>query len=153
MVVYVVSFLTLLSFQWLLATIGWHFLSTRNSLPVVTMADESKYPTRIAPYGLRMSPSLKARIQEVADKEGRSLHAELIHSLLEKYPDPNPIIHVLDVNRFIDGLIKVALRDTSSEGEARAYLFKVLVLADISHELIEERLQKHIANPPTSDDD
>ncbi|MEL6584046.1 MAG: hypothetical protein AAFQ36_09460 [Pseudomonadota bacterium] len=42
------------------------------------MADPSKYPTRIAPYGLRMRPELKAALQEAADEGGRTLHAEII---------------------------------------------------------------------------
>lgn len=50
------------------------------------MADDSKYPTRIAPYGLRMPPELKARVQRAADSAGRSLHAELLHALEEQYP-------------------------------------------------------------------
>lgn len=50
------------------------------------MADDSKYPTRIAPYGLRMPPDLKERVQAAADKAGRSLHAELLQTLEEKYP-------------------------------------------------------------------
>jgi predicted DNA-binding protein len=55
------------------------------------MADDSKYPTRIAPYGLRMPPDLKARVQASADEAGRTLHAELIHTLEEKYPPVSPI--------------------------------------------------------------
>lgn len=35
-----------------------------------------------------MPPDLKERVQEAADKAGRSLHAELIHTLEEKYPRP-----------------------------------------------------------------
>lgn len=52
------------------------------------MADDSKYPTRIAPYGLRMPPDLKERIQASADENGRTLHGELIHTLERAYPEP-----------------------------------------------------------------
>ncbi len=55
---------------------------------MVAMADESKYPTRIAPYGLRMAPDLKARVQASADANGRSLHQELIQALEKEYPAP-----------------------------------------------------------------
>ncbi|MGR3495221.1 Arc family DNA-binding protein [Citreimonas sp.] len=50
------------------------------------MADESKYPTRIAPYGLRMPPDLKSRVQASADANNRTLHSEIIAALEEKYP-------------------------------------------------------------------
>ena len=67
------------------------------------MADDSKYPTRIAPYGLRMPPDLKERVQEAADKAGRSLHAELIHTLEEKYPVPL-VISREDYEKFLKAL-------------------------------------------------
>lgn len=54
------------------------------------MADESKYPTRIAPYGLRMPPELKARIEAAAQAHDRSLHTEIVAALEEKFPPPIP---------------------------------------------------------------
>lgn len=51
------------------------------------MADETKYPTRIAPYGLRMPPDLKARVEASAVENQRSLNAEIVATLLEKYPE------------------------------------------------------------------
>ena len=45
------------------------------------MADESKYPTRIAPYGLRMPDDLKARIQAAADANNRSMNSEIVARL------------------------------------------------------------------------
>ena len=52
------------------------------------MADESKYPTRIAPYGLRMPPDLKDRVQAAAEANNRSMNAEIVAALEEKYPAP-----------------------------------------------------------------
>lgn len=48
---------------------------------MATMADESKYPTRIAPYGLRMPDDLKQRIQSAAEAANRSMNAEIIARL------------------------------------------------------------------------
>jgi len=45
------------------------------------MADESKYPTRIAPYGLRMPPELKEQVQASADANNRSMNAEIVARL------------------------------------------------------------------------
>lgn len=53
---------------------------------MVTMADDSKYPTRIAPYGLRMEPDLKDRVQAAASAANRSMNAEIVATLEEKYP-------------------------------------------------------------------
>lgn len=50
------------------------------------MADESKYPTRIAPYGLRMPPELKERVEAAAKANNRSMNAEIVATLEEKYP-------------------------------------------------------------------
>jgi hypothetical protein len=57
---------------------------------MVTMADDSKYPTRIAPYGLRMQPDLKARIEAAAQAHDRSMHTEIIAALEEKFPPVIP---------------------------------------------------------------
>lgn len=56
------------------------------------MADESKYPTRIAPYGLRMPDDLKARVQSAADANNRSMNAEIVAALEEKFPENRPAI-------------------------------------------------------------
>ena len=55
------------------------------------MADPSKYPTRLAPYGLRIPPDLKARLETSAKANGRTLHAEIINALEYLYPAPTPI--------------------------------------------------------------
>lgn len=52
------------------------------------MSDESKYPTRIAPYGLRMPPDLKERVEAAAKSNNRSMNAEIVATLEEKFPPP-----------------------------------------------------------------
>ena len=58
------------------------------------MADDSKYPTRIAPYGLRMPPDLKERVQSAADRNNRSMNMEIVAALEEAFPSGGEI----DVN-------------------------------------------------------
>jgi len=55
------------------------------------MVNEAKYPTRIAPYGLRMPPDLKQRVEESARVSGRSLNAEIVNALERSYPAPTPL--------------------------------------------------------------
>lgn len=55
------------------------------------MADETKYPTRIPPYGLRMPPDLKQRVEASAKANGRSLNAEIVTALEYQYPAPTPL--------------------------------------------------------------
>lgn len=45
------------------------------------MVDESRYPTRIPPYGLRMPPELKERVQAAAEANNRSMNAEIVSRL------------------------------------------------------------------------
>lgn len=58
---------------------------------MATMVDESKYPTRIAPFGLRIPPDLKDRIQAAASAANRSMNAEIIATLEDVYPEPSDI--------------------------------------------------------------
>ena len=60
------------------------------------MADDSKYPTRIAPYGLRMEPDLKARIQSAADANKRSLHSEILEALEVRFPPPRKVSDITE---------------------------------------------------------
>ena len=63
------------------------------------MADESRYPTRIAPYGLRMPPDLKARIEASATANNRSLNAEIVSALEYLYPAPTQITELREMLR------------------------------------------------------
>lgn len=49
------------------------------------MADPSKYPTRLAPYGLRMPPALKLKVKNAAQRDGRTMNAQIVHHLREIY--------------------------------------------------------------------
>lgn len=40
------------------------------------------------PYGLRMPPDLKARVKAAAATNNRSMNAEIVATLQEKYPEP-----------------------------------------------------------------
>lgn len=51
--------------------------------------DDSPQLTRdIAPFGVRMPADLKERVQAAAKANGRSTNAEIVATLLEKYPQP-----------------------------------------------------------------
>lgn len=45
-------------------------------------------PKQIPPYGLRMPPDLKDRVQAAAVANNRSMNAEIVATLEEKYPAP-----------------------------------------------------------------
>ncbi|MFV0303426.1 MAG: Arc family DNA-binding protein [Paracoccus sp. (in: a-proteobacteria)] len=42
----------------------------------------------LAPFGLRMQPDLKDRIKATAEANNRSMNAEIVATLEEKYPKP-----------------------------------------------------------------
>ncbi|ARC37878.1 Arc family DNA-binding protein [Paracoccus yeei] len=46
-------------------------------------------PKQEPPYGLRMPPDLKARVKAAAEANNRSMNAEIVATLEEKYPAPN----------------------------------------------------------------
>lgn len=77
------------------------------------MADPSKYPTRLAPYGLRIPPELKARLEASAKENGRTLHAEIIDALEFLYPALSPME---EIREKIDAAIKDRVR-TGNMGE------------------------------------
>lgn len=79
------------------------------------MADPSKYPTRLPPYGLRIPPALKGRIEESAKANNRTLHAEILITLEAAYPAPTP---VQEVRALIEEIIEAWARTTKvSEAE------------------------------------
>ncbi|ARC90227.1 Arc family DNA-binding protein [Rhodovulum sp. MB263] len=45
-------------------------------------------PKQEPPYGLRMPPDLKARVKASAEANNRSMNAEIVSTLEEKYPAP-----------------------------------------------------------------
>ncbi|ABL71840.1 Arc family DNA-binding protein [Paracoccus denitrificans] len=46
-------------------------------------------PKQEPPYGLRMPPDLKARVKAAAEANNRSMNAEIVATLEEKYPPPS----------------------------------------------------------------
>lgn len=54
----------------------------------------------ITPFGLRMQPELKTRIEHAARANNRSLNAEIVAALEEKFPEDR-----FDLDRFMDDWI------------------------------------------------
>jgi hypothetical protein len=50
----------------------------------------------IPPFGLRMQPDLKARVEESARRNGRSLNAEIVQALEQFFPPEPSIDELLD---------------------------------------------------------
>ena len=103
------------------------------------MADDTKYPTRIAPYGLRMSPMLKARVQTSADANSRSMHAELISAIESAYPEPIELdVWIARIEEMKDQLDNMP---------------KTQEWADSSNNLIEliDDVKRHYLAPPEDD--
>lgn len=46
------------------------------------------------PYGLRMPPDLKARVKAAAEANNRSMNAEIVATLEERYPHHAPLSHL-----------------------------------------------------------
>lgn len=53
-------------------------------LQIEVMTDSA--PKQLPPYGLRMPPALKDRVQAAATQNSRSMNAEIVATLEEKYP-------------------------------------------------------------------
>jgi hypothetical protein len=58
--------------------------------------DEKKPMANIPPFGLRMQPDLKARVEESARRNGRSLNAEIVQALEQFFPPEPSIDELLD---------------------------------------------------------
>lgn len=50
------------------------------------MTDDEPLTRDIAPFGLRMQSDLKERVKEAAKSNNRSMNAEIVATLEEKYP-------------------------------------------------------------------
>lgn len=51
---------------------------------------DSKLTRDIAPFGVRMPADLKSRVAASAAANNRSMNAEIVATLQEKYPEPTP---------------------------------------------------------------
>ncbi|WP_406873316.1 hypothetical protein WHT83_06360 [Aminobacter sp. P9b] len=69
------------------------------------MTDERKPMANIAPFGLRMQPDLKARVEDAAKLNNRSLNAEIVAVLEEKYPAPMDFDQDAFVAKWIDPIL------------------------------------------------
>ncbi|NJL06974.1 MAG: Arc family DNA-binding protein [Methylacidiphilales bacterium] len=54
------------------------------------MAEERKPVANIAPFGLRMQPDLKARIEQAARENNRSLNSEIVSRLETSFQASSP---------------------------------------------------------------
>lgn len=61
----------------------------------------------IAPFGLRMQADLKERIKHAAERNGRSMNAEIVSTLEDAYPDPRQFREEL---RFLDEIDDIQRR-------------------------------------------
>lgn len=77
-------------------------------------------PKQLPPYGLRLPPDLKARIQASADNATRSLHAEIIHTLEEAYPPPDSDIQEV-LSKIVDIQSMVAIKPDAEDLENIAF--------------------------------
>lgn len=65
----------------------------------------------LAPFGVRMPPDLKERVERAAKANNRSMNAEIVATLEEKYPPPS-----LDLNLIAGFLDSLHRGPTDSEG-------------------------------------
>ncbi len=57
---------------------------------------QEQLPKQVTPYGLRMPPSLKARVETAAKANNRSMNMEIVAALEEKFPDPEQTLELMD---------------------------------------------------------
>lgn len=97
----------------------------------MTSPTSTRKPTsHIAPFGVRMQPELKSRLEELARQAGRSLNAEIVTRLertLEQ--DDKPVI-----TTNYNAILEEGIRQSS---DARPKLF-----TSFSHDEIEEFAEK-----------
>lgn len=123
------------------------------------MADASKYPTRLAPYGLRIPPDLKERLEVSARLAGRSLHSEIISALEYLYPPPSPLDPIDEtLRKIIEDLEGAEGAESIGQviGELHTLQIRLESVVEASAEkLIEERASaaKKAALKPIPDED
>lgn len=102
-------------------------------------------PKQEAPYGLRMPPDLKERVKAAAAGNNRSMNAEIVATLEEKYPAPKG--EWSDIPILVDEHNSLAhrLRHSFDQDERTALSIQIEeVMAKINH-----IIEKHA---PSSDD-
>jgi hypothetical protein len=75
------------------------------------MSDEGRKPVaNIPPFGLRMQPDLKARVEESARRNGRSLNGEIVQALEQFFPPEPSLDELLDeIERMTSSVYNKAL--------------------------------------------
>lgn len=58
-------------------------------------SDSTTFTRDIAPFGVRMPPELKERIQSAAKANNRSMNAEIVAVLMREYPPPRVTIDAM----------------------------------------------------------
>jgi hypothetical protein len=102
------------------ASYHWSPLMVKGlSLQKVAMTESEK---RIAPFGLRLPPELKERVQDAAEKGNQSMNA-LIMSVLER-EFPHPTINLHDVAALLNTLANEVEDESGFKGEG-AYFAEV----------------------------
>ena len=64
---------------------------------IVGLKEMRKPVANIAPFGLRMQPELKERVEAAARENNRSLNAEIVAALEEKFPEPIDLTSIQEV--------------------------------------------------------
>jgi hypothetical protein len=108
------------------------------------MTDSS--PKQVPPYGLRMPPDLKDRVASAASANNRSMNAEIVATLEEKYPAPEPLnpndLESL-LNFVLDGADEAEMRNRARaiNGMLQAHgsTASVTVLDEVSQKALKSR--------------
>lgn len=86
------------------------------------MTDDRKLVANIAPFGLRMQPDLKARVEEAARKNNRSVNAEIVSALEAAFPPKR-----VPTNReMLEALEAIMASNPQTIGEGTAQLHDAL---------------------------
>ncbi|WP_037471607.1 Arc family DNA-binding protein [Sinorhizobium fredii] len=83
------------------------------------MTDSSKeLLANIAPFGLRMQADLKERIKAAAERNGRSMNAEIVATLEDAYPDPQFLEEISLIDEIEDIQLRLARLHAARLAEA-----------------------------------
>ncbi|WP_104018438.1 Arc family DNA-binding protein [Roseovarius nitratireducens] len=89
-------------------------------------------PKQEPPYGLRMPPDLKDRVKAAAKANNRSMNAEIVATLEEKYPAPR-------LSERDEALIQFMLENVPKD-EVEAFVTDILKRRGISDDDIRDGL-------------
>lgn len=108
----------------------------------------------IAPFGVRMPPDLKERVSAAAKANNRSMNAEIVATLEEKYPAPTPRSLKEEFARWEELLFQreQLLEALESSNDRNSVLFKdgirkLRELGDESHK-VQSVIHAQLGAPP-----